>query len=147
MCIWNDIKAKKKEKFIALKIVHEEEDSSEEDNEDELALLTKKFEKFFKKLGKSSKSGSSFSNTFKGKNSSTPKNSVFPNNEKRIQWKECEGFGLIQFECANTRKKKNEALKLTWSDEESEGSQEEDDLVSNQVVFSGTLVSGNWLFR
>ena len=40
-------------------------------------------------------------------------------------------------------KKKNEALKSTWSDEESKGSQEEDDLVSNQIAFSGSLVSNN----
>ena len=31
----------------------------------------------------------------------------------------------------------------TWSDEESDGSQEDGNLVSNQVAFSGTLVSGN----
>ena len=40
--------------------MHEEEDSSEEDNDDELALLTKNFKNFLKKVGKSSKFGSSF---------------------------------------------------------------------------------------
>ena len=80
-----------------------------------------------KKVGKSSKSCSSFPKKFKGKNSSTPKNSYFAKNNKRIQCKECEGFGHIQSKCANTRKKKNKALKLTWSDEESDGSQEDDD--------------------
>ena len=35
---------------------------------------------------------------------------------------------------------------MTWNDEESKGSQKEDDLVSNQVAFFGTLVSGNQLF-
>ena len=75
-----------------------------------------------KKVGKSSKSSSSFPNTFKGKKSSTPNNFDFPNNNKRIQCKECEGFGHIQSECANTRKKKNKALKSTWSDEEFDGS-------------------------
>ena len=94
-----------------------------------------------KKVGKSSKSGFSFCNTFKGKNSS--KNSYFSNNKKRIQCRECEGFGHIQSECLHTRKKKYKALKLTWSDEESDGSQEDDHLISNQVAFSGILVSGN----
>ena len=37
-------------------------------------------------------------------------------------------------------------MKSTWSDEESDGSQEEDNLVSNQVAFSSTLVSDNCLF-
>ena len=37
-------------------------------------------------------------------------------------------------------------MKSTSSDEESEGSQEEDDLVSIQVAFFGTLVSDNYVF-
>ena len=37
-------------------------------------------------------------------------------------------------------------MKSTWSDEESKGSQEEDNLVSNQVAFSGSLVSDNFVF-
>ena len=43
------LKQRKREKSIALKTVHEEEDSNEEDNDDELALLTKNFKKFLKK--------------------------------------------------------------------------------------------------
>ena len=42
--------------------MHKEEDSSEEDNDNELVLLTKNFKKFLKKVGKSSKSGLSFPN-------------------------------------------------------------------------------------
>ena len=34
----------------------------------------------------------------------------------------------------------------TWSDEESDRSQEEDNKVSNQVDFFGTLVSDNLVF-
>ena len=117
---------KKKEKSIALKTIHEEEDSSEEDDEDELTLLTKNFKRFLKKVGKSSKSSPPFPKTFKAKNPSSPKNFDFSSNKKRIQCKECESFRHIQSECANTRKKKNKTLKSTWSDEESEGSQEED---------------------
>ena len=37
-------------------------------------------------------------------------------------------------------------MKSTWSDEEFEGIQEEDELVSNQVAFFGTLVSDNCVF-
>ena len=37
------LKQRKREKSIALKTMHEKEDSSEEGNEDELALLTKNF--------------------------------------------------------------------------------------------------------
>ena len=42
------LKQRKREKFIALKTMHEEEDSSEKDNDDELALVTKNFKKFLK---------------------------------------------------------------------------------------------------
>ena len=54
----------KKKKSIALKIVQEEKDSDEKDNDDELALLTKNFKKNLK-MGKSIKSSSSFPKTFK----------------------------------------------------------------------------------
>ena len=79
----------------------------------------KNFKKFLKKVGKPSKSSSSFPRTAKGKNPSVPKKFDFSNNKKEIQCRECEGFRHIQFEFANTRKKKNKALKSTWSDEES----------------------------
>ena len=64
----------------------------------------------------------------------------------RIQYWECEGFRHIQSKYANTRKKKNKALKSTQSDEESNDSHEEDNLVSYQVEFSGILDLGNHLF-
>ena len=44
------------------------------------------------------------------------------------------------------QKKKNMALKLTLSDKDSDGSQEEENLVSNQVAFSGTFISSNHFF-
>ena len=67
------LKQRKKEKSIALKIVHEEEHSIEEDDGDELALLTKNFKKFLKKVGKPFKSSPSFPRTAKGKNPYVPK--------------------------------------------------------------------------
>ena len=109
------LKQRKKKKSIALKTVQEDEDSSEEDNDDERALITKNFKKFLKKVGKSSMSSLLFSNTFKGINSA--KNSDFSNNKKRIQCTKCEGYGHIQSECANARKKKSKAKTPTWGDE------------------------------
>ena len=43
------LKQREREKSIALKTAHKKEDSSEEDNDDELDLLTKKFKKSLKK--------------------------------------------------------------------------------------------------
>ena len=93
-----------------------------------------------KKVGKPSKSISSFPRAAKGKNLTVPKEFDFFNNKKGIQCRECEGFRHIQFECANTQKKKNKALKSTWSDKESKGSQEEDELICNQVAFSYSFI-------
>ena len=47
--------------------MHEEEHSIEEEDEDELTLLTKNIKKFLKKVGKSSKFGLSFTKVFKGR--------------------------------------------------------------------------------
>ena len=75
--------------------MHEEQHSSEESDEDELALLTKNFKKFMKKVSKSYKSGPSFPKMAKGKNLSAPKKFDFSDNKKRIQCKECEDFRHI----------------------------------------------------
>ena len=89
-------------------------------SDDTLALLTKNYAKFlkknYKKNGASGKENSSgprrnVSNNFRNLNS---------NGEKKyrgIQCHECNGFGHIQAECANTLKKKK-ALAVTWSDSE-----------------------------
>ena len=95
-----NLKQRKREKYITLKTVHEEEDYSDDYNNDELAQLTKNFRKFLKKVGKSSKFDFSFSITFIGKNSF--RSSKFSNNKKRSQCKECERYGYIQSECATT---------------------------------------------
>ncbi|GMN44981.1 hypothetical protein TIFTF001_014175 [Ficus carica] len=61
----------------------------------------------------------------------------FKKKGKGIQCHECEGFGHIQSECANILKKKGKSLNTNWSDEESEGSQEDDeDQVRNYVAFN-----------
>ncbi|PON72887.1 hypothetical protein PanWU01x14_063560, partial [Parasponia andersonii] len=62
-------------------------------------------------------------NSSKGK--PTPKPNF--NKKKGIQCREYEGYGHVQAEYANTLKKKTKAMTTTWSDEESEGSQDEDD--------------------
>ncbi|PON99959.1 hypothetical protein TorRG33x02_043770, partial [Trema orientale] len=92
-----------------------------------LALLTKN-------MGKMSKSG----NSNKGMNFLKPDSSK----KNGIQCRECEGYGHVQAECANTLKKKAKAMTSIWSDEEFEGSQEEDDNhVSNHIAFGVSLVS------
>ena len=108
-------------------------DLDEDDDDDDVALLTKNFNKFLKKMGKWPKSGPK---PPKGKNPFKP--NVFANKNKGVQCRECDGFGHIQSEFANTLKKKK-AMNTSWSDEDSKESQnEEEDLVGN-VIFTGYL--------
>ena len=51
----------------------------------------------------------------------TSSNSHFPN-KKGIQCRECEGFGHIQSECANTLKKNKKGMNATRSDNDPESS-------------------------
>ena len=46
----------------------------------------------------------------------------------RIQCHECEGFGNIAAECANTVKKNNKSFVTSWSDSDSESSKAEEDV-------------------
>ena len=122
-----------KEKSVALKS-SKIKDSEEDDGDDELALLTKNFQKYMKKIGnkrssfKSSK-GNQFSRPFEN------------NNKKGVQCRECEGFGHIQSECANTLKKNKKVMTASWSDKDSESSDEDDNvnLALTSVVSSLTL--------
>ena len=63
-----NLKSRRKEKSIAFKTTQESvEPSNEENDDDELALLTKNFKKFLKNVGKNSKTNSSSTKNTKGK--------------------------------------------------------------------------------
>ncbi|KAI3470733.1 hypothetical protein Pfo_027396 [Paulownia fortunei] len=127
-----------KDKGIVLQAeAHETEDDAQTDDQDmtdSVVLLTKNFQKFLK--NQKSKGG---------KNSDTPRyksasnSSSFSNDkkDKQIQYRECEGYGHIQSECANIlKKKKRRSLNITWSDVDSNDNKECDDVVSNRVALS-----------
>ncbi|KAI3463760.1 hypothetical protein Pfo_020423 [Paulownia fortunei] len=130
---------RQKDKGIALQVeAHKIEDDAQTDNHDmtdPVVLLTQNFQKFLK----SQKSKG-------GKNSDIPRYKSASNSslfsidrkDKQIQCRECEGYGHIQLECANTlKKKKGRSLNITWSDADSDNNQEEhDNVVSNRVALS-----------
>ena len=91
--------------------MHEEEHSSEEDNDNELALLTKNFKKFLKKVGKPSKSSPSFPRTTKGKNPSVPKKLIFLTIKRGFNVRNVKVSGIFNLSVQTLRKKKNKALK------------------------------------
>ncbi|KAI3462422.1 hypothetical protein Pfo_019085 [Paulownia fortunei] len=122
------------DKGIALQAeAHEIKDDAQTDDQDmtdPMVLLTQNFQKFLKTQ-----------KSKRGKNSDTPRyksvsnSSSFSNDrkDKWIQCRECEGYGHIQSECANTLKKKGSSLNITWSDADLDDNQEEhDDAVSNR---------------
>ena len=55
---------------------------------------------------------------------------------KKIQCRECEGFGHIQAECANTLKKKNKSMNSTWSDGDSDYCIDDE---SNFIAFASRI--------
>ncbi|XP_062098641.1 uncharacterized protein LOC133804500 isoform X2 [Humulus lupulus] len=75
-----------KDKCIAFKISEKEYFDSEE--EDEIALLVRNFQKFIKKV--SNKNKKNFSKFYRGNTSSKP---FVSNNKNGIQCRECKGFG------------------------------------------------------
>ena len=81
----------------------EKMESHGNDKEDRLALLTKNFHKFLKRHASKPNLGSLVLKASKGKNSFRP---LDFSNKKGVQYRECEGYGHIQFECASMRKNK-----------------------------------------
>ena len=108
-----------KSKGIAFSVSEKEKVVSDNEDDDELALLTRNFQKFIKKVGNKK-------NTFNQKGN--PSLKPFVPNKKGIQCRECEGYGHIQSECANTLKKNKKSFTATWSD--SDSSDEESDNVA-----------------
>ena len=103
----------KKQKSLALKSIKVEK--NEEDSDEEIALMTRKFKQFmkFEKKGFGSKG------KFVKKKAHFKK--VEQNQEKDhkkgVQCYECSGFGHIAPECANLKKKnKGKVMAVTWSD-------------------------------
>jgi len=121
-----NFKDQKKNRGIALQADYEDLSIKDEIDGDKginesLALLTKNFNKMLRKINKKNGFGENLKNrNFQKKTFNTQR----PEEKKRnkgIQCRECEGFGHIQAECANTLKKKSKAAMVsTWSDDSDE---------------------------
>ncbi|XP_062088790.1 uncharacterized protein LOC133795353 [Humulus lupulus] len=100
--------------------VHKEEKSKSVDlsgdmSDETFALLTKNYARFLKKNFKQNNYGGK-ENQNRKQFYNGPKQGQQPEKKNRgIKCRECEGFGHIQAECANTLKKKK-AFAVTWSD-------------------------------
>lgn len=69
-------------------------------------------------------------------NKATETRSELKTKNRGSQCRECDGYGHIQTECANKLKKKKKSLNVTQNDEDSEGSQEDDEHVSNYFAIN-----------
>ncbi|CAN6701687.1 unnamed protein product [Malus baccata var. baccata] len=143
----------KKMKSIALKTVKEEEsDGSIEDlSEDELVELTMQIRRFLKSQnskGREQRTNSgSNSKNFRSldvshdKASRLSRTSEHRSSNNRVQCHECQGYGHIAYECANTikrKEKKNRAMKVTWSDSDS-GDASTSESENDTIAFIGTV--------
>ncbi|XP_050160387.1 uncharacterized protein LOC126633898 [Malus sylvestris] len=143
----------KKMKSIAFKAVKEEEsDGSIEDlSEDELVELTMQIRRFLKSQNSKGReqrtnSGSNSKNFHSldvshDKASRSSRNSEHKSSNNRVQCHECQGYGHIASECANTikrKEKKNRAMKVTWSDSDS-GDASTSESENDTIAFIGTV--------
>ena len=123
--------ALKKSKTVAFKVVNEEDDghSNEDCSDEELTILTRRFMNFLKNQDPRSRDSKGINSKNRFVNYTDGGSKFRRSNERKnprekVQCFECEGYGHISSECANTLKKqkdsKNKAMHITWSDSESE---------------------------
>ena len=100
-------------------------------------IYCKNFNKILKKrknFNKPKKTSTSVALTArKGSSNPNPK-LIYINKLKGIRCRECGGIGHIQTQCANTLMKKK-AMQSTWSENDSNESIDEEDLVGGLIVY------------
>jgi len=109
-----NFKAKKKSRGIALNADYDDMSTKDETDEDEdlsesLTLLTKKFNEMLRKINKKGRFGDNSKNKNSQKKNFNSQRFEEKKRKEGVQCRECEGFGHVQAECANTLKKKNKA--------------------------------------
>ncbi|CAM8954171.1 unnamed protein product [Rhodiola kirilowii] len=141
-----------KVKSVGLKAATGVDDESTEGVSEELALLTKNFNKLLKKINRRG-AGQNSLNLSKAQEvrrvdfqsrerQSDQKENGKSGRTKGIKCRECGGYGHIQVECANTLKKKNgKSLNVGWSDNETEESSEEEE--TNNFVTLSCMIDCN----
>ena len=129
----------KKHKRIALKASKEENEDKDESDE-EMALLMRRFKKFYKSENKG------FGSKGQDLKKKVPFKKFEPRQEKSekkgIKCYECGGIGNIAPDCGNLKKKKGRVMAATWSgsddsNEEDESSDDED-LMANFIAFASS---------
>ena len=129
-------KKSRKEKTIALSTVNEVDEKEKEpevleDSLDEIAYLTKQFDKFLRKrrsfpVGRYPSRGSTSRNPKPSDTTGdrTPKPKTFQKSDKCY---ECGGVGHRSVECPSRKNKSHRAFKVSWSDSDSEQFSDHDD--------------------
>lgn len=99
-----------------------------------MALMIKTFNRAFRKFNKKIGSNSGYNRESQFARKTEGSSSKF----KKMQCHECQGFGHVQSECANTLKKQNKSYNTTLSNEETDNSSDEDEMekINCFIVFN-----------
>ncbi|KAI5568935.1 hypothetical protein BDE02_12G046400 [Populus trichocarpa] len=129
----------KKGKSITLKSSREKHDysSNNDINNEDIALIAKKFRKF--KLKKKKTNKGKKVNDFVKRNESENESKIKIESKEKVKCFECSGYDHLRSECLNFKRNKGKALNVTLSDEsDSKNSNSSSDNKFAFVAFSDT---------
>lgn len=130
----DDLVKRKEIAFAAESKVAESGNGLQKELLETVALITKNFSKMLKGYNRRNYGNHNARDNQRDRSSDSSHQ-----RQKKIQCHECQGYGHIQAECANTLKKKNKSYVTTLSDSDSDGNTSDDGGKDTHIAFNTVL--------